>query len=348
MAGDGGTTAHDLMAALEAEPYAFDFFQAVRRLQCAHPNKPPIGTSGRPADDPIRFGQKPSLAFAASTIAAVQRPTAEQPGKMLVNFTGLLGPNGPMPLHDTEYAISREMAHDTSLSAFLDVFHHRAISLLFRAWAVSRPAVAFDRRDREDRFAAYIASFFGAGTEVFERRDRAPDLAKLFFSGRLACQAKSPEGLGAILSAFFGIDARIEEFVGQWVDFPPEYRCRLGESPETGALGRTAIVGGRVWDCQMTFRIVLGAMDLADYERMLPAGDSFARLVDWVRNYVGDELDWDAQLILRREEIPSVQLGRQGRLGWSTWLHAAAPRKDADDLVLKPFAQAEGADSARH
>ncbi|NLF30344.1 MAG: type VI secretion system baseplate subunit TssG [Planctomycetes bacterium] len=348
MAGEPGTAAHDLMAALEAEPYAFDFFQAVRRLQCAHRDKPPIGTSHRPADDPIRFGQVPSLAFAASAIAAVHPATDDRPGRMLVNFTGLLGANAPLPLHDTEYAISREMEHDASLSAFLDIFHHRAISLLYRAWAVGRPAVAFDRHDQADRFATYIAGFFGAGTDAFRNRDRAPDLAKLFFSGRLACQTRPAEGLAAILSSFFGVEARIEEFVGQWVAFPPPYRCRLGESPDTGTLGGTAIVGGRVWDCQMKFRVVLGAMDLDDYERMLPGGDSFGRLVDWVRTYVADELDWDVQLVLRREEIPTVQLGRQGRLGWSTWLHAGAPRADADDLILRPFAAAEDPDSVRH
>ncbi len=326
------------MAALEAEPYAFDFFQAVRRLQCAHKEMPPVGTSYKPADDPIRFGQTVSLGFAASAVGGFRPASADRAAKLLVNFMGLLGPNGPLPLHDTQYAILRGMAHDSTLSSFLDMFHHRLVSLFYRAWSVGRQTVNYDRGAEGDRFAAYVGSLFGAGTDAFRRRDRTPDIAKLHFAGRLACQTKHPEGLAAIVSDYFGLDARVEEFVGQWVEFPPEYRCRLGVSADTGLLGKTTIVGRRMWECQMKFRIVLGPMGLDDYERMLPGGASLGRLVDWVRNYAGDELEWDVQLILRKEDIPAARLGQAGRLGWSTWLHAGPPKQDAKDLLLRPFA----------
>ena len=79
-------------------------------------------------------------------------------------------------------------------------------------------------------------------------------------------------------------------------------------------------------------------MRLADYERMLPGGVSLKRLVDWVRNYVGDQLAWDVQLVLTASEIPPVQLGKAGRLGWSTWLSSQQFEKDADDLILTPSA----------
>ena len=45
--------------------------------------------------------------------------------------------------------------------------------------------------------------------------------------------------------------------------------------------------------------------------RMLPGGDSLVRLKDWARNYIGDELVWDLQLILKKEEVPAASLGNR-------------------------------------
>ena len=72
MARPHGKSPHnvDLIRALEAAPYSFSFFQALRRLECAYPDKPRLGQSVRPADDPIRLGQEPSLAFARSTLSS--------------------------------------------------------------------------------------------------------------------------------------------------------------------------------------------------------------------------------------------------------------------------------------
>ena len=76
-------------------------------------------------------------------------------------------------------------------------------------------------------------------------------------------------------------------------------------------------------------------MKLAQLERFLPTGSSFKRLQDWVRFYVGDELTWDAQLVLDKNEVPKSQLGKAGRLGWTTWLQTKPFSRDAEDLVLQ-------------
>ena len=199
----------------------------------------------------------------------------------------------------------------------------------------------------DDRFTVYVGSLFGIGMPALRGRDAVPDVAKLHFAGRLAAQAKPPEGLEAILADYFGVDAAIEEFIGRWVELPRRYRCLMGQKADTATLGSTLIVGRRVWECQQGFRVRLGPMGLVDYERMLPGGDSLMRLVAWVRQYVGDELAWDVQLVLRKDEVPSAQLGTTGRLGWSTWMITRPPATDADDLVLRPFAATAAAESTR-
>ena len=57
-----------------------------------------------------------------------------------------------------------------------------------------------------------------------------------------------------------------------------------------------------------------------------------------IRLYVGPEFDFDIQLVLRRQDVPSVQLGSAAdppsQLGWNTWVRSGAATADADDAVF--------------
>jgi type VI secretion system protein ImpH len=332
------------MEALAADPCSRDFFHVLRRVECAHSNLPRIGSSRSPREDPVRLGQQPSLAFAPSTIAAADPGGGGRPPRLEVRFLGLLGPNGPMPLHLTEYARDRLRERDRTLARFLDIFHHRLISLFYRAWARSRPTVSRDRC-AEDWFSRFVASLVGIGTPGLQGRDHIPDDARLHHVGWLNMRTRPARGLRAILADYFGVPADVEQFVGHWVPLPQESRCRLsrgsgrlGCPPDAGVLGESVTLGERFWDRQMKFRVHLGPLSYADYQRFLPVGRSFAALVDWVRQYAGPWMAWDLRLVLRAAEVPALRLGVEGRLGWTTWLASARRERDADDLTLQPAA----------
>jgi len=336
MADTNGNPTDSLIERLVQRPYAFDFFLAVRLLESRRPDLPRIGFSHSPAEEAVRFWQKPSLRFAPSAIDSAWVPNPDSPMRLAVNFFGLFGPNAPLPPHITEYALEREIHHkDPTICAFFNLFHHRLISLFYRAWAASQKAVDSDRA-ADQHFASYIGSFFGVGMEALRNRDAVPDPAKLFFAGRLACQTRNAEGLEAILREYFHVPAEVQPFAGRWLTLPPDSVCRLGESPESGSLGVNAILGARFWDCQLSFRLRFGPMSLADYERLLPQGDSFERLRDWVLNYCGEHFFWDVQLVLRAAEVPPARLGGATRLGWTSWLQTQPRATDAADLILNP------------
>ncbi|MBV5311257.1 type VI secretion system baseplate subunit TssG [Chromatium okenii] len=324
-----------LLQALHDEPHRFDFLQALRQLECAYRERPRLGQTTRPAQEPLRLTQQPSLSFAPSTLASFQLENDTHPARMAVYFLGLFGPNGPLPLHLSEYARDRQRnSNDATFVHFADVFHHRILTLFYRAWANSRPTVSFDRPET-DRFSSYLGALFGQGMPTYCERDALPDLAKRHYAGRFAAQTRHPEGLVAILTDFFQLPIHIEEFVGHWLPLPRESQWQLGISPDTGSLGCSTIVGSRIWDRQYKFRIHIGPVSLIDYQRLLPGGDSLPRVIAIVRNYLGDELDWDIQLILQREETPPLQLGIQGQLGWTTWLTSRTPAHDPADLQLQ-------------
>ncbi|HEV2453318.1 MAG TPA: type VI secretion system baseplate subunit TssG [Verrucomicrobiae bacterium] len=335
MAGPDRKTPDNLVNDLVKEPFAFDFFRAVRLLENRRRDLPRVGCSLSPAQDAVRFGQKPSLAFPPSTLESVE-PRGADGAKLFVRFFGLFGPNAPLPTHLTEYAHERILHHgDRTLAVFLDVFHHRLISFFYRAWATNQKTLDLDRQD-DQRFSLFIGSAFGLGGDAMRNRDAIQDSAKLYFAGRLACQSRSAEGLEAILREYFEVPAELQTFVGHWMDLPDDSLCVLGKSPQTGTVGSSTIVGLRIYDGQLKFRVRLGPMSFKDYQRLLPGGSSFVRLRQWVLNYCGEHFFWDAQLVLKAEEVPITKLGSAGRLGWTTWLKTKPFARDADDLVLTP------------
>jgi type VI secretion system protein ImpH len=325
-----------LLRLLETDAGRFDFFQAVRLLEIAHPHAPRIGASLRPRDDAVRFSQEPELVFHPTTLGAFTPATDRHPARLAVNFFGLLGPNGPMPLHLTEYVRDRlRNGGDPTLARFLDVFHHRMTSLFYRAWADAQPAVNLDRPER-DRFSAYVGTVFGLGEPALRGRDAVPDFAKLHFAGLLAAPTRPAAGLKLVLSRFFELPVGIEQWVGHWMRLPATEVSRLGARDGSSRLGVSTLLGARVWDGQHKFRVVIGPLALADYERFLPGGASLRRLVDWVRNYARDGLDWDLNLQLRQADVPRLKLGRHARLGYTSWLLSGAAAGDQRQLLLHP------------
>jgi type VI secretion system protein ImpH len=323
----------DFIANLTKEPYAFDFYAALRQLECLYSEHPFLGRSARPCDDAVRLGQVPSLQFAPSTIASFLTKPDTVP-QMQVLFFGLFGPNGPLPLHLTEFARHRiRDVKDTTLADFADMFHHRLLSLFYRAWADKEPTVQLDRPNK-DRFAMYVGSLFGMGDVSLQYRDDYPDHAKLHFAAHLGCQTQHSEGLESMIKDFFQVPVKIHEFIGEWLDMPKNSYCYLDDNPSTGQLGISSIIGISSWQCQHKFRITMGPLNLRDYESFLPAGNRLNKLLALVNNYVGFEFNWDLNLILKKEEVPTAQLGRYGRLGWTSWLKTEKRRSDANELNL--------------
>jgi type VI secretion system protein ImpH len=324
------TDALAFFAELSEAPFRYDFYQTLRRIECLYANHPRWAEARLPVDEPVRLGQVPELSFAPAPLALFDRSGARP--RLQVRLFGLLGPNGPMPIHITEYARERlRNANDATFIRFLDVFHHRFLAMFYRAWAQAQPHVNHDRPG-DDHFAGYVAALLGIMLPSFHDRDSIPDVAKLFHVGALVRHVRNAEGLAVILRDFFRVPVQVEEFVGHWMHLGREEQTALAR--DGAYLGSGAVLGRRVWDRQHKMRVHVGPLTLPEYESFLPGGSMLQKLVDWVRFYLSFELDWDIRLILAMDEVPPLTLGRMGRLGWTSWLGTRAAPTDAADLYL--------------
>lgn len=318
---------------LDAEK--MDLFALLRHLDATSPTAR-LGYSQTPREDVVRLGQHPSTIFAPSTIYSVENSRhGGRPEIKILSF-GVFGPNGALPIHLTEYV--RERLHnqgDHAPADFVDLFHHRFISLFYRAWADAQSIVQLDRPGR-DKFSFYAGALVGIGFDGSWDRDSVEDSAKLYAAGHLVRLTRNPEGLEKLVGHYFATRARITEFVKSWIRIDEADQTRLGASSMNNRLGVDAIAGSRVQDVQAKFRIHLGPMGLEKYESFLPPHLNNRRLRDWVRNYVGIEMDWDVELTLRADEVPRASLGGGARLGWTSWIGTRKEATPANDLRLNP------------
>ncbi|WP_170789078.1 type VI secretion system baseplate subunit TssG [Ruegeria lacuscaerulensis] len=335
--GSGSGQGHlNLLAALAAHPERHHVFQALRVIEAHYADAPRLGESRRPREDKVRLGQEVSLAFPPSTLTRFQPASDDAPGKLSNLFFGYFGPQGPLPLHLTEFARDRLRNHrDPTFVAFADMLTHRMLSLLYRAWSAAEPAPSFDRGD--DPFEQRVAALAGYKGTGFDNRDAMSDMLRRFFAGHLGSGTKTAEGLIAILSDYFGVEAHVQQFVGTWLELEPDDTWQLGAPAR---LGQSTSIGNRVWSRSAKFRIRLGPVSLEDYKRLLPGGVSQKRLEAILRTYVGDTLDWEVNLVLAGDEVPRASLGGTTQLGHTSWIRTRddpdEARPDAEDLILYP------------
>ncbi len=341
MAAPGRTCDRDLTQTrlrelLEDEPFRFRFFQAVRLLERLFPEREGVGRFVSPESEVVRFSARQSTSFPASEVHAIDWNTATP--RMSVNFMGLSGSSGVLPLAYSELVMDRARARDTALRDFLDIFNHRLISLFYRAWQKYRLTGSY-QSGRQDAVSAHLLDLIGLGTGGLKDRQAIPDEGLLFYSGLLTQRPRSALALQQILSDYFDVPVEVVQFVGAWYRLDRASITSLDDSRSPAqCLGAGAVVGDEAWDQQAGVCIRLGPLPLERYLDFLPDGGAYQPLRSLVRFYFNDEVDFQLQLILQREQTPALVLGAEGpeapRLGWLTWVKSAALTRDPAETVI--------------
>lgn len=308
-----GNTA--LPAALVRQPRRYDWFAALLQMEAAHPGVRRVGEMGRPADEYIRLGQRPTVQFVSQAIAGIEKSRSPEGGVPWLQqyFFGVFGPNGPLPLHLTEYAVERERYHgDPVFPRFVNLFHHRMLGLFYRNWRMARPATDFygahggGFKTRLRQLTGIPASTgAGAGMESVQQA----------FTGLMAAGARNTESLVRVLEHFTGASVRVFALTPSWLAKDEDQYSRLGSCQS--ALGRDFQLGGRVLTVQSSIYIEVGPLSTQAYKDMLPYTPGGMMFCTLVYKMLGCGITASVRLMAERGH--ESHLG-QMRLGYDSWL----------------------------
>ncbi|MBC8736030.1 type VI secretion system baseplate subunit TssG [Paraburkholderia sp. UCT31] len=314
-------------------PWQSGFLSLLRAIAARDPLMPLPGTASLPQEEPFRIGQQPTLAFAPREIASL----GMRDGRLDVRLfgLGLWGPQGPLPLHMTELAHSRVESHqDHALVGLVDLFHHRALSQFYRAWASGQATASLDRAG-DETFSFYVASLIGVDPAEAEQ-SCLPTHSRYSAAAHLVREARTPHGIAATLSHYFGVPMTIEEFVPHWIHLCASEHTRLGVPGPAAIIGECAQLGEAIPDRQHKFRLVVGPLDLDQYLRLTPHGEDLPTFVEWVRAFVGHEYAWEVKLLVNPRAAPPACIGTSQRLGYSTWLGDSLDDLPVVGMVFEP------------
>jgi len=320
---------------LDAEPFRFEFFQAVRLLSRMYPGRAIAGRFNNPSEEVVRFGAHPDSSFPASEVQALDR--SQTPARMRVNFMGLTGPLGILPLPYTSLVRERLREKDPSMRDFFDLFNHRIISLFCLAFEKYRFSIPYERGER-DNFSHHVLALIGLGTPGLQDRQDVSDDTLLFYSGLLSLHTRSAIALRQLLIDYYNVPVEIHQFVGVWRPVETDSQCSFTEENDySERLGFGAIVGDEIWDQQSRVRISLGPLTLAQYIDFLPGGEAYRGIRALTGFYAGSEYDMELQLILKRDEVPPCELktAEAPRLGWTSWVKNADFTRDPGETILE-------------
>ena len=349
-----------LLHAIEEDPTSFSFTQTIRLLTRLWPNRAPLGGWSDPEAEVARFDVAPTLSFPPSEISALELPDAPEAGvdpadayadsepsspvKMTAAFFGLTGPQGVLPHAYTEYAAARLRSKDAAFADFLDMFHHRAISLMYRVWQRSQVVAAYED-GRDDRMFEHLLDLSGLGSKSLRQRLPLDAETFAFYAGAFAGRTRPADGLGRLVSDYFDVDAAVDQFVGEWRHVDGGGQSSLGAEGEAGRLG-AGVIGDAAWDPEARVRLRIGPLTYEQFQSFLPGGEAHGPLQTLVRFYANDDVGVELQLVLNAEAASPCVLGSPAsampsdngaattRLGRGTWLISKPMSRDPDDTVF--------------
>jgi type VI secretion system protein ImpH len=299
---------------LKEEAPSFNFFKAVHLLELLAGGRPQ-GKTLSPAQDPVHFSVKPGFSFPASDIQAI-KANGDGNGHgngtgphMMVNFMGLIDPKGVLPDWYNTHALARHHHKDYCFTDFLDLFHHRLISLFYLAWKKYRLTENY-RNDCTDPVSSILTSLAGV-TE----REKASDPGffeyaqkrLMHFCGLVARTVPTSAAIETIVAQLVGSPARIESFVERLIPIHQQDRTRLGRINST--LNKDALCGRSVRDASSFFIVEIGPLTWERYMAFAPRSRNLEMLRRLIGFLAGIEYEFDVRLIIHGQEIPALGLG---------------------------------------
>ena len=307
---------------LLAEPYRYQFVQAVRILLCWLRQQDV--SHAQAFGQVLRFKNSLSLNFPASEIERLSLDDNEQL-TLIPTFMRFLGVGGALPLHHSErIAACRLSGQDAGVSAFLDIFSHRMLTLYYQAWEKYRleSTLQTEARDTQLPLLTALAGVRCTALPSSGETDAVTHDVAAWYAGLLRCRPVSAQAIGPVLAEYCGVPVTLQQFVGGWDYLEKNRRSLLGNINFT--LARGATLGLRLWRQDMRVCLHIGPLDPGGLQRFLPRSRGAAALAKMLTLFGVPDLQYEVRLILSPPCITPLLLSsnpsERRRLGWTTFL----------------------------
>jgi len=350
MATSGRTSLYPVILNILNNPRRYEFVQALRILEkfdlicspCA------FQFNGSSSEDSgyvtARFVTQCNLVFPSSVISK-----GIVYNKRVLLFTistfGLIGPIGTLPYSYSTIATAEMQKKNSSLKSFIDIFQNRSVSLFYGACTKYRLIFSYERREKShgDNFRSSIDAINGMNSRYLQDRLGVNDDIIAYFSGFFSSQKRNASGLENVLTGTLQVPVYFCPFRGYWINIPEQERSALTNNVSAGTynlLGIDCIAGYKVWSSQNSFRLYIGPVDLDDFVKLLPGGQSFSAIKSLVALYCGEQFRFEIKILLEKHSVPSTKIrnledNRESSiLGRNTWLLSHDSPAARDDPVF--------------
>jgi type VI secretion system protein ImpH len=279
---DHSKTSRPVWNDFRQRPWRYDFWKALALTRKLHPGRR------------VRFKVPPRMKFSPGPVADLKVSPDGTPA-LILNLTGLAGPESPLPLWQTELAGGLELRGDPALAEFFNLFNDRVLDLYQELMGRMKPEAAPDGHALDQYFlaAAGVLTDGIRGQTVSiptsgphgDQPGELPEASFLSAAQVWGMFPRSASGLEFLVEKVFGVKAKVEPLKGAWMPLPDEHRTRLGR--DKNQLGRDAISGGHVFDPAAGFALKLESLTLEQYRSFLPplAGNKAMMAIGLVRWY---------------------------------------------------------------
>lgn len=315
----------DIPKRLKEKGYEFGFFQAIRLLENAYPERAKVGYIGPFSDECVRLKPNNSLGFAASDVQRIEyddKSDIRDHWHIFENFLGLYGPNSASPIFIAE-SIVQCISDEDPLREFFDIFNHRALSLLYRVFKKSHFLTSISS-DEDDSVSRILYALMGHDYTTSSDSWTIDPSKFLRYSSMLSNGSRSAAGLESIISNYFQIDnVQVVQFAPKKVKFDEFGQGRVTADGTGGALGQSLILGNTVMDITGQFAVHLTLDSFNEFLEFQPGKPKYKEIVFLTQMYVQNRLNFSLELELETKEIQPVKLSTHhptGEMGQSSWL----------------------------
>ena len=244
----------------------------------------------------------------------------------------LLGQQGPLPQVFSELLARQTQAGNPGAAAFIDLFNNKILRALYEIKKRFSPMLFNGSRQDAQLFRLFEAvsgvvegsAFEQAMPEKFQRFWR--QYAYLMGNRRVSYGL-----LKKLLSEVLEAQVDVQPGTGSWRYLPASSQARLDKTARPD--GRHCL-GRRYWSHVNGLSIVLTFSSLDEYRAFLPGGEMHAQTVALIAVLTDLTLDVRLALRLHGSVRPHVELGRQSRLGQSSWLGGVSGASDQDAVCI--------------